>query len=186
MLICNICKILLRKFHMQKEFWENRAFSSATFSDKAELLLCEAKVSVSSAVLRFCSPLHGCFRSSWVSLHSRKSGISSVLLWVKGADYRGAGVVTSGKRHSNLAWLLPTGSGYKLARVSSSVGASRDVPWTSELGKEKTWAWLALGSTAQCGAGSGGQGPLSLYCSLSFPHPGLGMVCGQHPCRNTL
>lgn len=186
MLKCNICKILFRKCHMQKEFWEKRAFSSATFSDRAELPLCEVKVSVSSAVLRFCSPLHRGFRSSWGSLHSRKSGVSSVLLRVKWADHRGAGVVTSGKRYPNLTWLLPTGSGCKLTWVFSLVEASRGVPWISEPGKEETWAWLALDSTAQCGAGSQGHGPLWPCCSLSFPHPGLGVVCGQHPCRNTL
>lgn len=53
MLKCSICTILLRTFHTQKEFWDNRAFSSATFSDKAELtsfwnegfsLICSAEV----------------------------------------------------------------------------------------------------------------------------------------------
>lgn len=55
--------------------WDKRCFSSPTNWDEAELLLCLAEVSVSSAVLRFCSLLHGSSRSSWGSLHSWKSVI---------------------------------------------------------------------------------------------------------------
>lgn len=67
--------------------------------------------------------------------------LSSVLLKVKRADHRGANMVAPGKWYSNLA-LLPT-VGHQLTQVFPSVRTSRDVPWTSELGKE-TWARLAV------------------------------------------
>lgn len=146
----------LEHFTCRRNFEKIKLFPVLLSQTKQNWPLCEAKVSVSSAMLRFCSPFHGAF-SSWGSLHSRKSRISSVLLWVKWADRRGTGVLKSGKRYSDLTWLLPTGSGYKLTWVFSWVGAWRDVPWTSERGEEETWAWLALDSTAQCGAGSWGH-----------------------------
>lgn len=146
----------LEHFTCRRNFEKIELFPVLLSQTKQNWPLCEAKISVSSAVLRFCSPLHRGFRNSWGSLHSRKSGMSSVLLGLKW--------VTTGEL---VCWNLerdtqtwhdydPQAVGINL-HFFSRVGASRNVPWTSELGEEETWAWLALDSTAQCGAGSWGH-----------------------------
>lgn len=140
------------------------------------------KVSVSSAVLRFCSLLQGGCRSLWGSLESQEYLLSC---------YEPGGLTqeswcadickeilkpdrsTPSRQWHKLRWVFIGGS-LKRCPMDLRARGGGDLGMVCPGFHCSVCSWL-----------SGTWDSLTLLFPVP-PSPGLGVVCGQHPCRNSL